>query len=126
MRAGKLRHRIHIQAPVETRDSDGTVLRDEWNTIAIRWASVEYLSGRELWMAQQVASNVRVRIVLRYLAGVTPRYRVGLLTAAASATATATGTGGDDTDFDKIFNIEHVNNVDERRIELILLCTETA
>ena len=126
MNIGALRHRIHIQAPVETRDTDGTVLRDEWNTVAVRWASVEYLSGRELWMAQQVASNVRVRIRLRYLADVTPRHRIGLLTAAASATATATGTGGDDTDFDKIFNIEHVNNVDERRIELELLCAEAA
>jgi len=124
MRAGKLRHRGHVQSPVESDDTDGAVVIDEWDTIGIRWMSVEYLSGRELFLAQQVQANVNVRIRMRYLADVLPRYRVGLLTASASATATATGTGGDETDFDKIFNIEHVNDVEERHRELILLCKE--
>lgn len=124
MRAGQLRHRIHIQAPLETRDTDGTVLRSDWTTVAIRWASIEYLAGRELFQAQQAQSRVSTRIRCRYAADVTSRHRVGLLTAAASASATATGSGGADSDFSKIFNIEHANNVQNRNRELELLCIE--
>lgn len=75
MRAGSLRHRVAIQEPVETRDDHGGITRT-WNTIATVWASVEPLSGTELYEAQQVQSRVTVRVRMRPYAGLTTKHRL--------------------------------------------------
>ena len=103
MEAGKLRHKIEIQSPLETRDTNGEV-STVWIATGIVWASVEPLSGRELWLAQQIQSEVSVRIRLRYLRGITTGHRVNF--------------GG------RLFDIKAAINAAERNEELELLCTE--
>lgn len=77
MRAGKLRHSVVIQARSTETDAFASASTD-WvdvfdNSIA---ASVEPLSGRELYSAQQHNPDVSVRIAIRYRLGVLAEQRV--------------------------------------------------
>lgn len=76
MRAGQLKHSVTIQARSANRDAFGGA-SDQWvdvfpNGIA---ASVEPLSGRELYSAQQHHPDVSVRIRIRHRAGVLAEQR---------------------------------------------------
>lgn len=64
-RASNYRHKILIQKSAFSRGTTGEVV-DEWELFARRWASVEPLSGRELFAAQQFQSATTVRIKIRY------------------------------------------------------------
>ncbi len=75
MRAGKLRHRLAIQEPVETRDDHGGITRT-WSTVATVWGSIETLTGRELYEAQQVEARATVRIRIRSYSGLSPLHRL--------------------------------------------------
>lgn len=75
MQAGRLRHRIAIQIRSSSQDSYGQPV-ETWTTQHIRWASIEPLQGREFFSADQVNSEVSVRIRMRYLAGITAGMRV--------------------------------------------------
>ena len=100
---GNLRHRITLQKPVITRDSIGQEL-EEWQDVATVWASIEPLSGKEYFNAQQTNSEVTTKITLRYLLGVTSQMRII---------------------FQKhTYNILSVINFEERNIYLQLLCSE--
>lgn len=108
MRAGKLRHRVTIQqrsAASPTNHASGE--KDaSWGTYLTVWASVEPLTGRELFAAQQVNSEVNVRIRMRYREGITHRMRVSFQ--------------------GRIYDIVAVIDREERHVELELLCTEGA
>ena len=65
MDAGKLRHRVHLQASEGLQDSVGQPDAD-WVTVATVWASVEPLNGREYFTSQQIVSEVTTRIMMRY------------------------------------------------------------
>ena len=73
---GKLRHRVTLQRNDETQDTDTGAMLQAWVDVATVLASVEPLSGREFVAAQAVQSNVSVRIVVRYRAGITPAMRL--------------------------------------------------
>ena len=75
MRAGKLRHRVAIQEPVENKDVHGGITRT-WRTVDTVWASVEPLSGRELFEAQQINKRVTVRVGMRPYSGLTTKQRL--------------------------------------------------
>jgi SPP1 family predicted phage head-tail adaptor len=77
MNSGQLRHRIEIQAKQESRDSRGGVV-ESWNTVGLRWASIEPLRPRELFQAQQVNARVSHRILMRHYAGLTDQHRLRL------------------------------------------------
>lgn len=50
-----------------------------WPTVVTRWASIKPLSGRELFMAQQVRADVTHKVVLRYFKdGTTFSLRAGV------------------------------------------------
>lgn len=103
IRAGRMSHRVEVQKSNETRTDRGG-LEKGWETVVFRWASIEPLSGRELWLAQQVQSQVSHRIRMRYLQGVKSLDRLK--------------HGG------RIFNIASVINVDEANRELELMTVE--
>lgn len=103
MRAGTLRHRITIEQPAETQNAHGEPVVT-WSALATCWASVEPLSGRELLMAQQVNAEITHRARLRYVAGVMAKQRV--------------------QHQGRYFDINAVRNIDERKVELELLCQE--
>ena len=104
MRAGLLDKRITIQQKTVTQDSAG-IIAETWATFAVVWASVEPLTGRERFMAQQIFTDMDIRIRIRYLSGVTPMMRVSFN--------------------NKLYNIHAVINPRERNVELELLCAES-
>ena len=75
MDIGKLRHRIDIQQPVTVQDSYGQAVIT-WATVDTVWGSVDELSGRELLVSKQVASNVTTRITIRHYQGLNTQYRI--------------------------------------------------
>lgn len=76
MRAGKLRHRITLQAKTATTDAYGGPI-EVWTDVATNIpASVEPLSGRELVNAQTVNAEITTRITMRYRAGVIAANRI--------------------------------------------------
>lgn len=103
MRAGDLRQRIKIQQKSVTRDTYGgeTIT---WTDVAIVWAAVEPISGREYFSAQQFRAEVTTRIRIRHRAGITPVMRV------------SSGT--------RLYDIISVIEVNERNREVHLMCQE--
>jgi SPP1 family predicted phage head-tail adaptor len=75
--AGRLRHRVSIEALVSGLDSDGAT-EEEWVDQVGRLlpAEIVALSGRELVAAQAAHSEVVTRIRIRYRPGVTASMRV--------------------------------------------------
>ena len=103
IQAGKLRNRIKIEQGAEAQNSFNEEVLT-WSTFATPSASISPLNGRELFDAQQRYAEVTHKVVIRYLAGVVPKMRVNF--------------GG------RLFDINAVLNIDERNIELQLLCSE--
>ena len=64
MKAGKLKHKVEIQRPTETRDAQGGVTQSYFLQVSVR-AQVVPLSGRELFDSQKVDSQVSHRIIMR-------------------------------------------------------------
>lgn len=103
MRAGTLRHRVRIQQLVQTGDGMGGIM-ETWQDVAVVWAAVEPLQGRELFEAQQVRAELSHRVRLRYRPDIAPKMRL--------------------IHKGRVFHIESVINRDERNRELVLLCAE--
>ena len=106
MRAGTLRQRIVIEAPVEP--TGGEPRPSTWTRFLEAWASIEPLTGREAWRAKQVQGDADTRITLRRREGITPRMRVTWTIAGATRT----------------YAIRSALETDERRREIVLLCVE--
>jgi SPP1 family predicted phage head-tail adaptor len=103
MRAGRLRKRLVLQSKTEARDAyGGTVIT--WTDEATVWGAIEPLSGREYFSQQAVQAESKVRIVLRYYAGISTSWRVS--------------HGG------LFYNIEDVLNHDTRNRQITLMCRE--
>lgn len=75
--AGRLRHRVTIQARENIQDpitgESAIVWTDAWVNIA---AAIEPLSARELIAAQAQQSEVTTRITIRTLAGLSAEHRL--------------------------------------------------
>lgn len=77
MNPGKLRHRITIQRPRVTQGPLGQASSTTWDTVADRiGANVLELSGRDLLNAQQMQSDITIKIETRWLDGINTRMRV--------------------------------------------------
>lgn len=71
--AGRLRHRVRIEALVNAVDSNGEVIQDpetgevtqQWVEVAEVWAAIEPVSGREFIQSAATQSKVDARIVIR-------------------------------------------------------------
>jgi len=111
IRAGRLRHRVSIQKPNETRDAHGGITKG-WQTETTRWGSVEPLSGRDLEIAHKIDGRITHKVVMRYFdednVGLTerlgPTYRLLHKT--------------------RVLNIVSVQNMDERNREFMIMCEE--
>lgn len=71
---GNLNRRLVLQAPAESDDGAGGVVRN-YATVATLWAQVVSLSGRADVAADNPGAALRYRIVIRYRDGVTTRHR---------------------------------------------------
>lgn len=103
MNPGQLRHRITIQQPTETVDQYKRPTTG-WADYATVWAAVEPLRGREFLLAQNINTELTIRVRIRYLRGVTPGMRVKY--------------------GDRIFDIQSVIDLEERHREMHLMCVE--
>lgn len=108
MRAGKLRRLVTIQRLTGARDTTNNET-DTWKTLATVYAHIEpYLgsarSGREEFSGGQITGLDYTRFHIRYLAGVSPKDRILY--------------NG------RVFDIQAVNNRDERNFEMELLAKE--
>ena len=102
--AGKLRHRIQLVQPTLVQDASGGIEEDQASIFATVWASIEALAGRELYAAQQKVSDVTHKITIRYMTGITAKLNVRF--------------------GNREFQIQAVENPDERTKVLNLLCLE--
>lgn len=75
MRAGTLRHRVTLQQAETVRDAYGGT-SSQFVDVATVWGSLEAVSGREFFSAQQVQSEVTHKLTLRFCPDVTADMRV--------------------------------------------------
>jgi SPP1 family predicted phage head-tail adaptor len=101
---GELRHRIIIQTCTYNRNVYGEAVPN-WTTSDTRWGKVEDLSGRELYRAKQVNSEVDVKVTFRYNSALTAKNRLMY------------GT--------RVLEIAAVLDPDGRKIETHALCVES-
>lgn len=75
--AGRLRHRVDIQAPVEVQDaSTGEIVVTGWTTVfAKKPCEIAPLSAREFFDSQALQSTVAGRVTVRYCTGITAKMR---------------------------------------------------
>lgn len=76
MQAGKLRHRVVIQEPIEAQDADTGAIEVTWTPLDTVWASIEPLSAREFVASASETSKVVARITIRYRSDVSAKMRV--------------------------------------------------
>jgi SPP1 family predicted phage head-tail adaptor len=72
---GLLHHRLTLEAPVETQDGAGGVVR-AYEPVATLWAALRPVSARESVEAAQRGIAVTHRIALRFSPDITPRHRL--------------------------------------------------
>jgi SPP1 family predicted phage head-tail adaptor len=107
--AGSLRHQIQIVVPSKVQGKAGGLVSAGATVLATVWASVEALSARELYAAQQMIAQVTHKVTIRYMEGIKAKMHVWF-------------TGPEGTA--RQFEIEAVSNPDERPHMLVLLCLE--
>jgi len=101
---GRYRTILQLQSIATSKDSVGQSI-ETWSDIAVVWASVNALSAREQWWAQQTQATTTHLITCRYDARITPgtRFKLG----------------------ERVLNIDGVRDTDERHVEMIVNCTES-
>lgn len=73
--AGLLNQRVKLQRQDDTKDDSGQV-RENWLDVAVLWARVEPIGGREQFGDQQVVATGDVRFTIRRRDDVNPLFRV--------------------------------------------------
>lgn len=76
MQAGKLRHQVTIQEPVNDQNPDTGAVNKTWRDIATVWAEVSPLSAREFIAAQASQGEITTRITIRFRTGITRQNRI--------------------------------------------------
>lgn len=75
MRAGQLRERVTLQAPLRTPDGAGGA-DIGWSEVATLWARVEAQGGGELPAGERLEARARLEVTIRFRADVTPAMRL--------------------------------------------------
>ncbi len=73
--ASRYRHRLTFQSLTVGQDDYGGVT-ESWTDFTTVWGEVEYLSGRELWQAQQAHSEASGRVRIRYRSDILPTMQI--------------------------------------------------
>jgi len=102
IRSVNLHKKIKIQQATESR-TDSVSVENTWSTIAEPWASVEPVSGREYFAAQQVQAENTIKFRIRYQSGLDPKMRILYN--------------------DNVYDIKSIINASERNDELLIMGT---
>lgn len=105
MRAGRLRHRVAIQANTPAKSGGYGGEGDSWATIATVWAGIESEGSKEYSDGQTTKAAATFTVTIRYRAGITEQHRLLF----GSRVLEITG---------------RPENKDERNIELRIPCRE--
>jgi SPP1 family predicted phage head-tail adaptor len=103
MRIGEYRHRVTVQEVSVTRHASGAEI-ETWTTLCQPYMSFKPLTGKEYWAAQAENADVTHEGRMHYRSGISPKNQI---------------VWGSRT-----FGIRAVMNVEERNMELLLLCEE--
>ena len=76
IQAGRFRHRVTIQKRTTGRDSAGGIVESWTDFLTGVPAVVEPASGREFFLARQIASTVDTSITIRWRPGISETMRV--------------------------------------------------
>lgn len=76
VQAGKYRRRVTIQKPIQVQDSTGGAIPD-WEDFAVDIrASIDPLTGKQTFFAQQIQADITDSISFRYRPGVDQSMRI--------------------------------------------------
>ncbi|EIC82083.1 phage head closure protein [Serratia sp. M24T3] len=76
MQAGKLRHRVLLQIPVNSQDPESGAVTPSWQDVRYLWAEVTPLSVREFIASQAGQSEISARIKIRRRSDITSKHRL--------------------------------------------------
>ena len=110
MRAGALRHVVQLVSLAAQQDSFGGPITADATVFATVRASIEAMSGKELYAAQQMSSQVTHRVTVRWLPGVTSSMDVWFTSGSPALT--------------RQFQVMSILNPDELNKLLVMLCIE--
>lgn len=100
---GELRHPITIETPVDTQSASGAV-QQSWQTFHRCTAKIDPAGGTETEYTDATLGQEPTKVTIRYARGVTSKMRVNYE--------------------GRLLNIVAVNDWLERRIWMILICSE--
>jgi len=107
MSPGQLDKRVSIQAIDDTSPKSASGQPQKvWVTEATRWARIKTAQGRELYRGQQVGASLTHEVTMRYYEGLTTAHRL------------LYGS--------RVFDINFIENQNERGEWHVLLCKESA
>jgi SPP1 family predicted phage head-tail adaptor len=101
---GERRCPVVVEANSPTTNDLGETI-DAWTEVGGAWAKIENQAGRELYLSRQVQPDATAIIKIPYYHGLTTKHRIKY--------------------GDRIFDIQAVNNVEERNREHWLTCRES-
>lgn len=76
IKTSELRHRVTIQIENGVERDEHNQPIPKWETFKTLWGKVEWLSGREFWVAQQINNEINGKITVRHTKGLKPSMRV--------------------------------------------------
>jgi len=100
----KLRHRVTFQKPTGTTTNSMGENVPAYTDYATVWAAVEPMTGREYAEAQKIRAETTYKVMVRYLAGVTPDMRI--------------------IHHSKTLEIQSILNIEERNVQLQIVASE--
>ena len=102
--AGRLRHYATVQNPAYGEPDARGQVHESWQTVYGNVPSeILTMSGRELELAKQIVPQATTKITMRYHSSVTNKSRI-------------VWQGN-------VYNVEYVDNVQQRNLVLVLTCT---
>lgn len=111
MALGRHQHRLTIQSRSRSNDGGGGAA-SSFADVETVWGRIEATGGSERLFGDQVESRTTHTLTIRHRRNVTPANRIKYAYAV------------DSTNYERIFNINRVENVGERDRYLKLYCTE--
>lgn len=106
LQAGKLRHYVEVQEQSSVKSAAGGIT-DQWTKLFDQFAQVRPVRGREAYIADQLLSELSHVVVMRW-----------------SSQSSAITVKNRIIYDNRIFQIQNIIDVEERKIELRFYCVE--
>lgn len=111
MSVGKMQHRLTIQTPSRADDGGGGVAVT-WKEVETVWGRIEGKTGNETFFGDQLEGRSTYLITIRFRRGITNKHRI-IYSYQVKGKA-----------YSRTFNVNRVENKNEKDRFLVLYCTE--